>query len=176
MFDMEVTFPPDADAPASARQAIEGLEPVVGPGVFEETSLLVSELVTNSVRHARLRPDQVIRLQVRADRSRIHVAVIDEGPGFDPDEVGSPGVFDGGWGLQLLRQLAQRWGVGHDGGTVVWFELTTAPAHRQLSAVSRVSAVGTDHALDDDGEGVRHERPYGRSQGQAEGSRGRSHR
>jgi anti-sigma regulatory factor (Ser/Thr protein kinase) len=123
MFDMEVTLPPDADAPAGARRAIEGLKPVVGPGVFEETSLLVSELVTNSVRHARLQPDQVIRLQVRVEPERLHVAVLDEGPGFDPEEIARPGVPDGGWGLQLLRRLAKRWGVGHNGVTVVWFEM-----------------------------------------------------
>ena len=28
-----------------------------------------------------------------------------------------------GWGLYLVRELSDRWGIDHDGETRVWFEL-----------------------------------------------------
>jgi anti-sigma regulatory factor (Ser/Thr protein kinase) len=121
---MEVTLPPGADAPGDARRALEGLKPVLGEHVYQETSLLVSELVTNSVRHAMLPPDEVIRLRVRTEEDRVHVDVVDPGPGFDLKAI-SPGSPESGWGLRLLNRLATRWGVRRNDDTTVWFELTT---------------------------------------------------
>jgi anti-sigma regulatory factor (Ser/Thr protein kinase) len=133
-FNMEVTLSPGADAPGGARRALEGLKPVLGEQVYEETSLLVSELVTNSVRHPMLPPDDVIRLRVRMDDDCVHVDVVDPGPGFDPKTMTSPGSdlesAESGWGLQLLNRLATRWGVQRNDDTTVWFELATGAPGR----------------------------------------------
>jgi signal transduction histidine kinase len=51
----------------------------------------------------------------------VRVEVCDDGPGFEPVER-PPGV-NGGFGMVLLRSLADRWGVAIDDGTCVWFEL-----------------------------------------------------
>jgi anti-sigma regulatory factor (Ser/Thr protein kinase) len=129
-FNMEVTLPPGAEAPGGARRALEGLKPVLGDHVYEETSLLVSELVTNSVRHAMLPPDEVIRLRVSTDDDCVHVDVVDPGPGFDPKAMSSPGSQESGWGLRLLNRLATRWGVRRNDDTTVWFELATDAPRR----------------------------------------------
>lgn len=121
MFDVRITLTPDAQAPAGARRAIEGLRPIVGARLADETALLVSELVTNSVRHARLLPDQAIQVRVEAEPERVLVSVHDEGPGFDP--ASTERRADGGLGLHLLDRIADRWGVRHDRETTVWFEL-----------------------------------------------------
>jgi signal transduction histidine kinase len=82
--------------------------------------LLASELVANAVRHARA--DLIaIRFSVVPDYVRVEVG--DEGPGFDPAiPPENPGPA-GGWGLRLVDELADRWGVAADEGSRVWFEV-----------------------------------------------------
>jgi len=98
---------------------------------FDETVLLVSELVTNSVLHARPSNDEAIDLRVRVDPRCIRVDVTDGGPGFDPGEPGPAPDLERGWGLTLLQRMAARWGVRRNHGTTVWFEImqdTRSPA------------------------------------------------
>jgi anti-sigma regulatory factor (Ser/Thr protein kinase) len=89
----------------------------------------VSELVTNSVRHARLRPHDPIRLQVRVSDRLLRVEVSDPGEGFGanvPEPVAARGP--GGWGLFLTERLADRWGVDRESGwTTVWLEVDLQP-------------------------------------------------
>ena len=83
--------------------------------------VLVTELVTNAVRHAGLGPEDVIVLQLASAGGVVRAEVCDPGPGFEPVER-EPGPH-GGFGLVLLRTLSDRWGVATGGGTCVWFEL-----------------------------------------------------
>jgi anti-sigma regulatory factor (Ser/Thr protein kinase) len=88
----------------------------------------VSELVTNSVRHAQLRPGELIRLRVEVTGRLLRVEVSDPGEGFGATipqpTVGEPG----GWGLFLTERLADRWGIDRDGGwTTVWLERDLDP-------------------------------------------------
>ena len=73
--------------------------------------LLISELVTNSVRHAGLDATQPLRLSVTTGPSSpVRVAVRDPGPGFRPPKAPTdPGRDVGGWGLVLVDQLAEKW-------------------------------------------------------------------
>ena len=88
---------------------------------METLRLLVTELVSNSVRHARA--DTVV-LRVLVGRTAVLTEVTDEGPGFDPEATGTPGTDDSGWGLFLVERLAHRWGVTQQtDATKVWFEL-----------------------------------------------------
>jgi hypothetical protein len=50
------------------------------------------------------------------------VQVDDDGPGFTPPAAPPPEDADAGWGLFLVEQLADSWGVGED-GRGVWFEI-----------------------------------------------------
>lgn len=91
----------------------------------DDLRLLVSELVTNSVRHAHLSPTQAIELSVGSDGARVRVEVRDPGPGFTPPATPHlpPPEQPGGRGLYLLATVADRWGVKTNAITVVWFEL-----------------------------------------------------
>ena len=75
------------------------------------------------MRHARSGTGDELELEVSVSRQLIHVCVSDRGPGFEasprtPDD--DPGS---GWGLFLVEQLSDRWGVELNGRTQVWFEL-----------------------------------------------------
>ncbi len=89
-------------------------------------ALLLSELVSNAVSHGGAGDAERIELELRATADRVGLEVSDPGPGFTPRarerELDEPG----GWGLVLVDQMAERWGVVHDGRTRVWFELRQA--------------------------------------------------
>jgi anti-sigma regulatory factor (Ser/Thr protein kinase) len=111
-------------AVTAARLALSELDELVDESLAFDVRLLVSELVTNSVRHAEIGPDDSIRLSVVVDDGNVRVEVVDDGPGFDPPEVteDTDATRDRGWGLFFVTQLADRWGVDRDGGGV-WFEI-----------------------------------------------------
>ena len=112
------------DAAAEARRAIAGLRADLDPPLMETLRLLVSELVTNSVRHT---DADSVTLRVAIGRSAVLTEVADAGPGFEPECMEQTGDEDTGWGLFLVQRLAQSWGVKHDGPSKrVWFELRRA--------------------------------------------------
>ena len=119
--DIELESGPDAAA--WARGALLALEPRVDANVLEDVRLLVSELVTNSVRHAGSPDGECVRLAVALDERRIHVVVSDTGPGFEPAPRRPGQSKAGGWGLYLVERLADRWGVSRNGAAQVWFEI-----------------------------------------------------
>jgi signal transduction histidine kinase len=108
------------EAAARARTAISELDDLE-PSLLETLQLLVTELVANSIRHARA---DALTLRVVVGRSKVLTEVTDPGPGFDPSETGTPRDDHTGWGLFMVEQLAHRWGVSRAGrATRVWFEL-----------------------------------------------------
>jgi anti-sigma regulatory factor (Ser/Thr protein kinase) len=91
---------------------------------METLRLLVTELVTNSVKHTGA---STVVLKVLVRSRAVTTEVIDAGPGFDPGETAGPAPDHTGWGLFLVERLAERWGVTQNGeGTKVWFELRRA--------------------------------------------------
>jgi anti-sigma regulatory factor (Ser/Thr protein kinase) len=111
------------EAAARARRAISGLRSDIDPPLMETLRLLVTELVTNSVRHTE---SDAITLRVAVGSSAVLTEVTDDGPAFDPDPESLEDP-DRGWGLFLVQMLAPRWGVKNDGGSKhVWFELRRA--------------------------------------------------
>ena len=113
---------PDADAPAAARRALETL-PQVDEELLERGSLVVTELVTNSVRHAGLPPAERIELRASAGAERLRLEVTDAGDGFEPAVAKpDPGQPGGSWGLWIVAQVADRWGVDTSHSTRVWCE------------------------------------------------------
>jgi anti-sigma regulatory factor (Ser/Thr protein kinase) len=115
-------LPHGPEAPAAARRALEGLRGTLGPTTLAELRLVVSELVTNAVRHGRPVDDDAVELRVGVDERVARVEVADGGDGFSPPAAGEPAARLGGWGLVVVDRLADRWGVDEDGGTVVWLE------------------------------------------------------
>ena len=117
-------------APADARRAVGELAPSVTSGLLNDVQLLVSEVVTNSVRHSG--SDEPIRLRVWERPSGLKVEIADGGYGFDAAPVGAGGDDEGGRGLMIVDALAERWGVADDAHGRVWFEIadrTVSGAH-----------------------------------------------
>lgn len=113
----------DRRAPASARSAIDALSGDVNPALIEDTKLLVSELITNSVKYGDGGP---VTLEVlSSEPNHLRVEVIDDGTGFVPVARVRPRTDVGGWGLHLVETLSDCWGV-QDGSTHVWFEVSAA--------------------------------------------------
>jgi anti-sigma regulatory factor (Ser/Thr protein kinase) len=127
--DVELTF---AAAPAAAGEARRALAAsrLVERAAEPTLMLLVSELVTNSVRHAGMREHERIRLRARCDDECTYVEVCDGGRSGRVPDRRKPSLDDlepGGLGLMLVDEMADRWGVHrHDDETCVWFELTCA--------------------------------------------------
>ena len=123
---LDVTFRAAPDAIPDARRAIDDLDLPVADEVLDNLRLMVSELVTNSVRHARLSVRDQIRLSLVVRASLLRVEVRDGGGGFEPSTI-TPSLYqDSGWGLFLVSRLSDRWGVKTNGATVVWFEIDQA--------------------------------------------------
>jgi serine/threonine-protein kinase RsbW len=120
---LHVRVPADARAPGSARRALTELRPALGDDVVEPATLLVSELVTNSVRHADVGDDDVIDVRIEATERRLRVEVDDPGPGFCWPRTRRDPASEGGFGMVLVRELASGWGVEPGVPTRVWFQL-----------------------------------------------------
>jgi anti-sigma regulatory factor (Ser/Thr protein kinase) len=118
---LDLEMPAESGLLTDVRSAFAELS--VPPPVLDDARLLVSELVANSVRHARIGPDDTIRVTAEVEDGRLRVDVIDGGGGGGPPVAGgirpSPGS-ESGWGLFLVETLATRW--GHGTGRY-WFEL-----------------------------------------------------
>ena len=117
----------ESGAPAIAREALRDGNGMLPDGIRDDVLLLVSELVTNAVRHAGAGPDRPLHLQLLRGPRWVVVTVRDEGPGFTWHPGPSAGNQSGGWGLFLVDQIADSWGVECTAsGTRVWFEIAYA--------------------------------------------------
>lgn len=124
-----------------ARSALRDLPPWLHPG-SATLQLLVSELVTNSVKHASLASSDRIELVVRDGGSHLRVEVRDPGRGYQDAVAGWSRISDRpridpraeeGYGLLVVSSVADRSGISWDNGTVAWFELD-GPASEQAEA------------------------------------------
>ena len=119
-----------ADAAAQARRALSRLRGDIDPPLLETLRLLVTELVTNSVRHTEC---DSVTLTIAVGKEAVLTEVVDEGPRFDAQTlVETEKRMNGqdpnhGWGLFLVERLARDWGVKEERGSKrVWFELGRA--------------------------------------------------
>jgi signal transduction histidine kinase len=103
----------------TARHGLAELEHDLEPEMMAKLRLLVTELVANSVRHARGTPIEVT-VSLHADLVRTEVS--DGGGGFHHQRPDPSPMKTSGWGLFLVGKMAERWGADQNTGTV-WFEL-----------------------------------------------------
>lgn len=132
--NLTIDLPRELESAAAARQAIGDLSPGLPDDLVGDVRLLVSELVTNALRHASLRDEDTIKLTVSVSSSRVRVEVLHPGEGFEAPDVPTDPEAVEGWGLYLVATLADRWGVVNEAGTRVWFELDIAPEGSQAAA------------------------------------------
>jgi two-component sensor histidine kinase len=122
------TFPAWPDSIPAARQYVSDLLGEVQPAVCQTAALLVSELVTNAVRHAGGR-EFVVEVREFPEEQRLWVGVTDTDAGLPV--LRTPDVTaEHGRGIQLVSTLADRWGARRrrfSSEKTVWFELTYTP-------------------------------------------------
>jgi anti-sigma regulatory factor (Ser/Thr protein kinase) len=119
-----------AQAPGLARQATHEALAAWQVAHLEETALLlVSELVTNAVRHARTGGTAVV-LRLETAGSWLRIEVHDADPRM-PQPRTPDQLDESGFGFVLLEALADKWGVRQATiGKAVWAELDTRPGAR----------------------------------------------
>lgn len=125
--------------PECVREARAFVRERLGPDhpALEDVELLVSELVTNSVRHSNSRDGGQITVVLASIPDGIHAMVIDDGADTTP-RVRTDLDGEGGRGMFLVDQLAQRWGTKDDAaGRAVWFEVKCRPRGRRPAPASR---------------------------------------
>lgn len=84
---------------------------------------MVSELVSNAVKHAPPEPDGTIVLQLERNSAFVRVVVRDGGTHVDPNLAGFDSPSDGHYGLFFVDTHADRWGFSIDGDKGFWFEM-----------------------------------------------------
>lgn len=107
---------------AAAREAVtEAVIGSVDSTTLETARLLVSELVTNGIVHGGT--ETPLEVEVEMKDSALRVDVTDYGTGFALRSGMNEPDYSGGWGLFLVEELADRWGIVRNANTCVWFEL-----------------------------------------------------
>jgi anti-sigma regulatory factor (Ser/Thr protein kinase) len=115
--ELEITLDSQPESVAKARQVTGQVIDGLGEQTLEDVRLIVSELVTNAVKHG---PDGRVKVRLRRDGNTIRGEVEDEGT--SPFGLQRRAGSAGGHGLHLVESLSDSWGV-EAGSARVWFEL-----------------------------------------------------
>jgi anti-sigma regulatory factor (Ser/Thr protein kinase) len=119
---IELDLPPHEQAVQLARRALAPLRGEISGSRWADLRLVVTELITNSIKHRRVGGDDSIHLRVESSTRGVRVEVTDSGRVFVPRRPPSRGETTG-WGLYLVDRLADQWGVLGNDGTTVWVEM-----------------------------------------------------
>jgi anti-sigma regulatory factor (Ser/Thr protein kinase) len=116
-------LPATGQAAALARQLTREALAAWQRADLEETAvLIVSELVTNAVRHAST-GGSLVALRLEIDGMSVRIEVHDEDPRW-PQPSTPDGLDESGFGFVLVNALASKWGVSDTAtGKAVWAEL-----------------------------------------------------
>jgi anti-sigma regulatory factor (Ser/Thr protein kinase) len=120
-------------APSSVAVARRRLvADLVSAGIYEsvvgDAALVVSELLSNAIRHAAPLPGSTVRVAWTLNDDALRVAVSDAGAGSLPRVAQASPAAPGGRGLGIVETLSDRWGVLRDEDeTTVWAVLAAAP-------------------------------------------------
>lgn len=123
----QLELPAAASSPRRARrwagEALAGS--ALSAAEHGDVALVISELVTNAVRHARTDAGSAsVVLRLAASPERIRIEVSDGGAGFWPAVIARPDDDAlGGRGLFVIDALASRWGTVRGDDHCVWLEL-----------------------------------------------------
>ncbi|HEX6461634.1 MAG TPA: ATP-binding protein [Thermoleophilaceae bacterium] len=116
-------FAAEPRAAHAARRTLAPLRSELSPAQFYLAGLLTTELIANAVQHGGGVTRANVRLEVALTDDQLRIEVGDDGRGFVPAPRPPGAPLDSHWGLHLVEQLADRWGVTAEPETTVWFEL-----------------------------------------------------
>ena len=164
--DVEVTessvlqLPFTASSVGVARRHLVSdlIEAGVCASAVTDAALVISELLSNALRHAGPLPGSAIRVAWELEDGSVRVSVSDGGGPTRP-ELGQPTLTTtGGRGLRIVARLSRCWGtLGDDKGTTVWAEVLVMPletvavrvaaAESGLAGEVRRRSANSQHAL-----------------------------
>jgi anti-sigma regulatory factor (Ser/Thr protein kinase) len=122
--EVDLRLAPEPEVVTTARHALDRLANLLPAEKLEDVRLVVSELVTNSILHAELSPDEQISLTVTVTAGSVRGRVCDPGAGFEvPSEPCPRPDMSGGWGLPIVETISDRWGIERNRHACVWFEI-----------------------------------------------------
>jgi anti-sigma regulatory factor (Ser/Thr protein kinase) len=126
---VEAVLPLDVQAPSASRFVVaDFLRDRLPARTVETAQLIISELVSNSLRHNAAPQDQAVVIRVALDRGTWRLEVEDPGGGGvlapDPERAAA-----GRLGMNLVQSLSECWGVEHaaEHGTRAWAYLPRGP-------------------------------------------------
>jgi len=118
--DLSLSLSPVPSAGGLARVALrEHFAGGLRRATFADLELVVSELVTNAVKHGR----GTVQVDVRHNVHEVRGSVSDRGSGFDYELRDLGGTQDSGRGLAIVNALVTDWGIRR-GSTQVWFAIS----------------------------------------------------
>jgi anti-sigma regulatory factor (Ser/Thr protein kinase) len=116
--------PEPHSVPQARERVVELAEPFVDETRIADLRLVISEVITNAVRHG---GNGDVLVGVMPKHDYLCVQVTDTGDGFAPRPRAFEPDDDGGFGLFLVERLTRRWGLTRENhNTRVWFEFAFA--------------------------------------------------
>jgi anti-sigma regulatory factor (Ser/Thr protein kinase) len=116
MSTLSINLPRSPESAGAARKLVNDHTTSLDSQQQQDAALMVSELVNNAVLHG----VGAISLRIDVKGGAVRIEVADEG-NVSVAPTPEPGAH-GGWGLRIVEQLADDWGV-LEGSTKVWFRL-----------------------------------------------------
>lgn len=138
-----VEIPGGMSAPRRARrEVLAQLDGHVNPATESDAALIISELVTNSVLHAKVGSDELLTIEVEMMADRLRITVSNPGAERQPHLRPLDPAVPGGLGLRLLEKMCAAWRVVHEpiGTTGVRCDLLLTPTPVSDSRPTQLSA------------------------------------
>ncbi|MGO8959383.1 MAG: ATP-binding protein [Streptosporangiaceae bacterium] len=124
-------YAPASVAVARQRLAADLMSAGIYAGAIGDAVLVVSELLSNAIRHARPLPGANVQVAWAVDHGAVEVAVSDGGAPTRPRQTQPTVSSLGGRGLDIVEYLARTWGIrSDDAGLTVW-AILAAPANQK---------------------------------------------